>query len=642
MEAAFVAAEAAVSAYFKERRDAPEEGTIEIFGERYVLVRAASLSVEFFQLVRGLYGESRKDEADAFARSILFDLAHAVGKSDAKTFNSKMGLTDPIARLSAGPVHFAHAGWAFVDISPESHPSANDDFYLLYDHPYSFESEAWIRAGMRSAFPVCIMNSGYSSGWCDESFGVRLVASEALCRARGDASCRFVMAPPSRIEQHLQRVFGERASIPDFFVRKKIEDELVLRKGELERHVAERTRALEKSNELLRREMRERAEVERLLRQTHKLEAVGRLAGGIAHDFNNLINVVIGRSERIRKGLAPDDPTAVQLAQITAAAERAAALTRQLLAFSTTHALQREEVDVNAVLRDMGDVLLPLIGEDVTLTMTLDDDAGGVVADRSQIEQLVLNLAVNARDAMPQGGTLAITTGRRGVASRPELGIVAGEYVILSVRDTGKGMGPETLAHIFEPFFSTKDPGERRGMGLSTVYGIVRQNAGAIEVDSTPGGGARFDVILPRIGLSAKPKVVAAPAEPAPSRARASILLVEDQRDLRSAIRDLLTDEGYVVHEAATPEEALKIAEQTDSPIDLLMTDVIMPEMGGRELATILAETRPKMRILYMSGYPADADLRVEVRAGTAAFLAKPFTPSQLSAKLHEVLKDRP
>jgi signal transduction histidine kinase len=638
MDAAFAAAEATVSSYFERRRHAPEEGTIEIFGERYVLVRAASLSVEFFQLVRDMYGEARRDEADAFARSILFDLAHAVGKSDAKTFHAKMGLTDPIARLSAGPVHFAHAGWAFVDISPESHPSADEEFYMLYDHPYSFESEAWLRAGLKSAFPVCIMNAGYSSGWCDESFGVRLVASEVLCRARGDACCRFVMAPPSEIERYLNRAFRERVAIPDFFVRQRREDELILRKDELERRIAERTRELAQSNELLRQEMEEREKVERILRQTHKLEAVGRLAGGIAHDFNNLMNVVIGRSERLRKNLDPADPVAVQLTQITAAGERAASLTRQLLAFSTTQALQREEVDLNAVVRDMGDVLLPLIGEDITLTMTLDDDACGVLADRSQIEQLVMNLAVNARDAMPQGGALTITTARRGVASRPELGIGPGEYVLLSVRDTGKGMGPETLAHIFEPFFTTKENGERRGLGLSTVYGIVRQNGGAIEVESTPGGGARFDVVLPRIPVTPVAPPVIAPAERASPPARVRVLLVEDQRALRGAIRDLLEDDGYIVIEAATPEEAIAIAEKAPEAIELLMTDVIMPGMGGRDLATILAKTRPSMRVLYISGYAADPALRAEVRAGTAAFLDKPFTPAQLSARIREVL----
>jgi predicted hydrocarbon binding protein len=198
MEPIFAIAEEAVSRFFQSRKEDPEHGTIEIFGERYILVRAASLSVEFFALVEQLFGAGRSTEANQFARNILFDLAHALGKSDARNFHRKMNLGDPIAKLSAGPVHFSHTGWAFVDISPESRPSPNDDFYLLFDHPYSFESDAWLRAGKAGQFPVCIMNAGWSSGWCEESFGVQLVSSEVMCRAKGDDVCRFIMAPPHR------------------------------------------------------------------------------------------------------------------------------------------------------------------------------------------------------------------------------------------------------------------------------------------------------------------------------------------------------------------------------------------------------------------------------------------------------------
>ncbi|MHC4859109.1 MAG: V4R domain-containing protein, partial [Planctomycetota bacterium] len=194
-EPAFAKAEEVVARYFSARTDDPGSGTIEISGQRYVLVRAAALSVEFFALVRGLFGEGRETEANEFARNILFDLAHSIGMADAKSFHAKMDLEDPIERLSAGPIHFAHSGWAFVDISPESRPTPGDEYYLLYDHPYSFEADAWLESESRADFPVCIMNSGYSSGWCQESFGVSLVASEILCRAMGHESCRFIMAP---------------------------------------------------------------------------------------------------------------------------------------------------------------------------------------------------------------------------------------------------------------------------------------------------------------------------------------------------------------------------------------------------------------------------------------------------------------
>ena len=235
IEPAFAKAEDVVASYFARRRDDPSKGTIEIFGERYVLVRAASLSLEFFSLIRNLFGRGQERDAEEFARDILFDLAHAIGKSDAKNFHTKMELKAPVERLSAGPVHFSHSGWAFVDISPESHPTPDEDYYLIYDHPYSFEADAWMRRGQAVDFPVCIMNAGYSSGWCEESFGLTLVASEILCRAKGDDCCRFIMAPPNRIEGHIERYMEQKPNlarrirpyrIPDFLVRRRMEEAL--------------------------------------------------------------------------------------------------------------------------------------------------------------------------------------------------------------------------------------------------------------------------------------------------------------------------------------------------------------------------------------------------------------------------------
>ena len=214
-EPIFQKAQDYVNRYFKNRKEDPSKGTIEIFGERYILVRAASMSIDFFETIKNLYKDQGEEEAFNVARQLLFDIAHAIGKQDAKNFHKKMKLKDPIEKLSAGPVHFSHSGWAFVDIFAESRPAPDESFYLIYDHPFSFESDAWLRSGKKSDFPVCVMNAGYSSGWCEESFGLPLVASEIMCKARGDSACRFIMAHPSKIKQYIDDYLHNHPEIPD-------------------------------------------------------------------------------------------------------------------------------------------------------------------------------------------------------------------------------------------------------------------------------------------------------------------------------------------------------------------------------------------------------------------------------------------
>jgi diguanylate cyclase (GGDEF)-like protein/PAS domain S-box-containing protein len=277
----FLKAQDYVSRYFATKTENPAQGTISISGERYILLRAASMSIEFFDLVTSLYKDKGPDEARTVASNLLFDLAHAIGKADAQTFHSRMGVEDPIEKLSAGPIHFSFAGWAFVKISPESNPTPDENYFLIYDHPFSFESDAWLRKGRKSEFPVCIMNAGYSSGWCEESFGVPLVAAEIECLARGDAQCRFVMAPPARIEQHLAARSGQESapargvrprgatiSAPEFFQRKRMEEELRQSHETLEAKVEARTAALLAANDRLHAEIAERTRAERALRES--------------------------------------------------------------------------------------------------------------------------------------------------------------------------------------------------------------------------------------------------------------------------------------------------------------------------------------------------------------------------------------
>ncbi len=644
-EGPFVAAEKLVSEFFRQRKDAPQQGTIEIFGERYVLVRAASLSVEFFELCRDLYGAGREGEADDFARNILFDLAHAIGKADAKNFHAKMHPEGPIERLSAGPIHFAHTGWAFVDIFPESRPSPDENYYLIYDHPSSFESDAWRAKEKTRDFPVCIMNAGYSSGWCEESFGVVLVASEILCRAKGDDCCRFIMAHPSRIEGFVEEYAVSRPleaarirgrQIPDFFARKRAEEQLRRSHEELEQRVAERTAELSAANERLRREIVEREKVEHELRQAHKLEAVGRLAGGVAHDFNNLMAIVLTWAGIFERRMVADDPRREELAHIRDAAERASGLTRQLLAFGRAQSLHRQPLDLGQVVAELRRTLMPLIGEDVELVTDLAADAPPIEADRSQIEQAVMNLVVNARDAMPGGGTLTLSLRSIELAapSRVATGELApGRYVTLEVRDTGVGMDDETITRIFDPFFTTKPDGQGSGLGLSIAYGVVMQSGGGIAVTSAPSGGSQFVLYFPAAaGTLVTP--AARPARAANGRGE-TLLVVEDQAQLRRALEEALSECGYRVLVAQGGADALEILAR--EPVDLILTDVIMPKMSGVELAVRASTIAPRARVLLMSGYAPETVAASEA-ARRYPSLAKPFAPDELLRKLREIL----
>ncbi len=623
VEDLFAAAEHVVSKYFRERKDDPEHGTIEISGERYVLLRAASLSVEFFGLVRELYGPGRAAEADEFARNILFDLAHAIGRKDAKRFHQKMGLTEPIAKLSAGPIHFAHAGWAFVHIFPESRPTPDDEYFLLYEHPYSFESDAWLRAGESRDFPVCIMNAGYSSGWCQESFGLQLVAAEVRCRARGDDTCRFVMAPPNRIEAHVRQEVKTGVSfIPDFFARKRAEEQLRQAHSELERRVVERTLALE-------REMEERRRVERELQRQHKLQALGRLAGGVAHDFNNLMAVVLTNGALLERTLPANDPRRRYAEEMIHAVHRAADLTRQLLAFGSTLPGERERVELDVAVANLARMLGRLIGDDVELEIDLDAPGCHILATRSEIDQVIVNLVVNARDALPAGGRIRVATERA----------LGADVVFLRVTDSGIGMTPETQASIFDPFFTTKE-GAGTGLGLSTVYGIVQRGGGSIAVESKPGEGSTFTITWP----VAAPAITPPPPPDTTADAAAGrgelVLFVEDQPRLREAIGRCLHELGFRPLSASDPREALNLLEAGARP-DLFLTDLMLPQMSGVELADHVEAAIPGVAVLFMSGNPSDVLDDRKARGKPVDFLPKPFTLDGLAAAVRRALDQR-
>ncbi len=383
-----------------------------------------------------------------------------------------------------------------------------------------------------------------------------------------------------------------------------------------------------------------RRSLEQQLRHAQKLEAVGRLAGGIAHDFNNILTVIIGYSGLALDNLSPGDPLYEPIHDIRKAGERASALTTQLLAFSRRQILRPRVFDLNAVVADMDKMLRRLIGEDVELHAVLDPELGRVRADLGQIEQVIMNLAVNARDAMPAGGKLTIRTRNFELgatpASRPP-SLAPGCYVVLAVSDTGQGIDEEVQAHIFEPFFTTKQVGTGTGLGLSTVYGIVEQSGGHIAVSTRKAGGTTFEIYLPRVdeALSA--------VEPVPALAAAhgqeTILLVEDEAMVRTLSRQILETAGYTVLEASSAGEALSHCDSHAGAIDLLITDVVMPQMGGPELATRISDRRPSVPVLYVSGYTEDAIVhRGALECGTS-FLQKPFRPDDLRRKVRQVLE---
>jgi CheY-like chemotaxis protein len=370
------------------------------------------------------------------------------------------------------------------------------------------------------------------------------------------------------------------------------------------------------------------------------LEAVGRLAGGVAHDFNNLLTAIKGNAGLLLADLPSGSPLREDVEEIDRAAQRASDLTRQLLAFSRRQVLQPRVVDLNAVIGETRRMLRRLIEEDVEIVVDLAPSVGPVKADPGQVEQVVLNLAVNARDAMPGGGRLTISTSDATVPPEPREGwpyfVPAGEYVRLDVADTGVGMEPQVLAHLFEPFFTTKPAGKGTGLGLSTVYGIVKQSGGYVWADTEPERGSRFVVLLPRVVDDQGRAAGAEEAAPLPGRG-ATVLLVEDEDSVRSLTRRVLQRAGYRVLEAEDGERALSVAQAHEGGIDLLLTDVVMPGGGGRRLAERMAALRPSTRVLYMSGYPGDAMAEHGLEAGVD-LLPKPFTPESLLRRVADAL----
>ncbi|HEV2172840.1 MAG TPA: response regulator [Nitrospira sp.] len=441
--------------------------------------------------------------------------------------------------------------------------------------------------------------------------------------------------------------------VPFLFVSATIGEELAIDamhqgatdyvlKQRLGRLVPSVQRALRERDERRERKKAEEALIqsEKQFRQAQKMEAVGRLAGGIAHDFNNLLTVIMGYSHVIATELGRHHPLHSKIEETQKAGERAAMLVRQLLTFSRKQPLEPKNLSLNNVVANLESMLQRLIGSDIRLVITLDPSNSQVRADQAQLEQVLMNLVVNARDAMTKGGTLTIETAQVELAKSPLYHVEPlppGPYVKLSVGDTGSGMDRDTQAHIFEPFFTTKEEGKGSGLGLSTVFGIVTQSGGGIDVTSRVGHGTRFDIFFPRAAAD-RQTAFTAQHSGQPRGGTETILLVEDDSSVRTLLRDALRKLGYRVIEAKQGLDACLLASQEMDRLDLLLTDMVMPGMGGRELAQHLITIKPDLRVLFMSGFTDDLGILTGHERGTSGFLQKPFTPELLARTVRKIL----
>ena len=488
-----------------------------------------------------------------------------------------------------------------------------------------FTLDTWQRVFTRGeGLPGCIWTSGKSAWVTDVAMDVDFTRGAQARQVGFHGALGFPILVGNEIEGVIE-LFSRQVRQPDDELLRMVED-IGLKIGQF----GERAR----TEGVLR-------ETEAQLRQAQKMEAVGRLAGGMAHDFNNLLTVIRGYSELFLGRLGPTDDMRKDMEEVKKAADRASGLTRQLLAFSRRQFIAAKVLDLNALVANMDGMLRRLIGEDIVeLSAELDSSAGAIKADPGQIEQVIMNLVVNAHDAMPQGGRLTIETRNVTIGEEVRLdavGVAPGSYVLLAVCDTGHGMDAETRSHLFEPFYTTKEKGKGTGLGLSTVYGIVKQSGGSITVESAPGRGTTFRIYFPRFEQEV-PGAVAGVEAIDPARGRETILLVEDEPSVRGLVHETLRLHGYTVLEARHGIEALLTSAKYVGPIHLLLTDVVMPQMSGPEVAEKILTVRPGIKVLYMSGYP---DHPVFDQGGVSrqtGFLPKPFSPHVLAQKVREVL----
>jgi signal transduction histidine kinase/CheY-like chemotaxis protein len=606
----FDVAQQTVSEYFRYLKMDPTRGTIEINDQRYVLVRASALSKDFLDTVQNLYADRGAAEAMAIGKNFLFDIAHVIGMNDARNFHTKMNLTDPIAKLSAGPVHFAWSGWAYVDILPESSPSPDENFFLLYNHPYSFEADSWVRSGKKSDTPICIMNAGYSSGWCEESFGIQLTAVEVSCTARGDSTCTFIMSPPHKIQEHLRRFHSqskdnyhqkEQYEVPTFFERKKVEEEMQRSKILAEESAKSKSDFVANMSHELRTPLGAILGFTDLLKKT-ELNAVQKdYLEAINSSGNNLLSIINDILD-----LSKLDAGKFIIEQVP---------------FSIPELVHSVEVMFSAKAKK----------KNLELSCRVDPAIAKVVSgDPMRLTQILMNLIGNAIKFTEKGGVYVDCS----VEKEDEEQVI----VLFSVRDTGIGIPKEKLSSIFDRFTQADTDITRKyggtGLGLAITKELVELQGGKIFLESNPEQGAEFFFSIPYTKAHGQ-----TPVQTNPDRqslqfdSSKKILIVEDNLMNQKLAAIILQNNGFETVIAENGSKAIDILKE--ETFDLVLMDIQMPVMDGYQATQrIRDELHISTPIIAMTAHALAGEKEKCIRAGMNDYLSKPFKETDLLLKI--------
>lgn len=609
MKPLFDVAQQTVGEYFRDLKMDPAKGTIEIHDQRYVLVRASTLSKDFLDTVQKLYADRGAAEAFAIGKNFLFDISHVIGMNDARNFHAKMNLTDPIAKLSAGPVHFAYSGWAFVDILPESNPTPDDDYFLIYNHPYSFEADSWKRAGETADVPVCIMNTGYSSGWCEESFGIPLTAVEVTCTAKGDEHCTFIMSPPHRIQEHLERfnkqskkdyLKQEQYEIPTFFERKKVEEEM------------QRSRLMAEES----------------------AKAKSDFVANMSHELRTPLSAILGFTDLIKK-TALDPEQKEYLEAISSSGQNLLAVINDILDLSKLDAGKFSIEQINFRIPELIHSLQLMFAgkaKDKNLSFNCQADVAlqhPVNGDPKKLTQILINLIGNAIKFTDEGSV---------AVSCKLINQEQGNSIVeFRVEDTGIGIPQHKQESIFERFIQADTDTTRKyggsGLGLSIARQLVTLLGGTLSLQSEPDKGTAFSFSLPFLSAKESKDKTAGKDTTIPIQATRTILVVEDSIMNQKLARIILHNNGFEVTIAENGQEAVDILKE--KAFDLILMDIQMPVMDGC-LATCIIRKELKLTtpIIAMTAHALDGEKEKCIREGMNDYLAKPFKEEDLLQKI--------